>query len=882
MATIEMLPLSAATRPAELWRSMAHAAHGWLADRRLPVADAVLLLPFADLLAPARRALADPAAWLPRVHTPRTLAAALGPPAPHAAGELTGDAAIDRAVARELLRGHDWATAWLRRDPRAFDAALDRLVRTAHTLRSAALARPPHERAPWWQLARQQVAGAGGVGATHRLLLRAAIEWGALSDSADTDRLFEHRPAAWIVVTVGGEDPLAQNVMREAASHGVPVLHLSADPMSIDPFQDWPEQCVFEIELAADAESEALATAWQVAQQVRSGNTPVALVAQDRALVRRVRALLERLRIDVVDETGWSLATTRAGAHAVAALRAARAAERSDDVLDWMKADLGEVKADELATLEKLWRGARVKDAGLRASADALWQRERSRLDTFARPHSRPLGRWLRSFDTLLFGAEHSAAWRDDAAAVQLRRALRLNEQGHSGTTGWSDTLALRWSLDEFAAWVDATLEDAAFVPPATVQGASVVVTPLPRAIGREFAVAVLPGADEQRLGPLPPDPGLLDEGLRRVLGLPERVARQRRAALSFVQLLRLPRVVALRRRADAEELLSASPWIERLRLARRLREAPPPIERDAQLPQREVVACPAPRPLPQAAGALSASLSASAVETLRQCPYRFFSRAALHLSEHEELDDDAGKRDAGKWLHATLERFHVARGERRCAADDVEHLVAAGHHELAALAGADGVSEEAMLPFSAGLPALAERYTRWLHEQEASGWSFQAAEVTIDPLPVGGEGLVLHGRIDRIDRSADAKTVRLIDYKTTSRKSLEDKVRAPLEDTQLAVYAALQMAKQDGNGSVQACYLALDDADSVVAVAHEHVEDSARELTRQIAAERARIEAGAALPALGEGPVCETCEARGLCRRDHWSEVDEVAPGGA
>ena len=221
--------------------------------------------------------------------------------------------------------------------------------------------------------------------------------------------------------------------MREAAAQGVPVLQLSADPASSDPFEDWPERCAFELEVADDAEAEALAAAWQVAQQVRDGVTPVALVAQDRALVRRVRALLERLHIDVVDETGWSLATTRAGAHAAAALRATRAPARSDDVLDWLKADLGEHVADELATLEKLWRGARVQDARLRARADALWQPERARLDAFARPRQRPLARWLRAFDALLYGAAHSTAWRDDAAAVQLRRALRLNEQGHGG-----------------------------------------------------------------------------------------------------------------------------------------------------------------------------------------------------------------------------------------------------------------------------------------------------------------------------------------------------------------------------------------------------------------------------------------------------------------
>src|SRR5262245_65351437 len=96
MAKIEVQPLSPATRPDELWQAVARATRGWLTGRGLPAADAVLLLPFAELLAPARVALALAGGWLPRVHTPRTLAAALGPPLHHAAGELTGDGTIDR------------------------------------------------------------------------------------------------------------------------------------------------------------------------------------------------------------------------------------------------------------------------------------------------------------------------------------------------------------------------------------------------------------------------------------------------------------------------------------------------------------------------------------------------------------------------------------------------------------------------------------------------------------------------------------------------------------------------------------------------------------------------------------------------------------------
>jgi ATP-dependent helicase/nuclease subunit B len=189
-------------------------------------------------------------------------------------------------------------------------------------------------------------------------------------------------------------------------------------------------------------------------------------------------------------------------------------------------------------------------------------------------------------------------------------------------------------------------------------------------------------------------------------------------------------------------------------------------------------------------------------------------------------------------------------------------------------------VSEEAMLPFTAAWPALAARYVRWLHEAEAKGWSFDAAEVRIDMPQADGATLRLHGRIDRIDRGPRGQAVRLIDYKTNSKDALRSKVRQPLEDTQLAVYAALMSARDAGCHEVRASYLALDDDEAVCEVEHPDVLSSAQRLVQELTRERARIEAGAPLLALGESPVCDTCEARGLCRRDHWAEPDEEPDG--
>ncbi len=880
MTTIVSQTLPPAESPAALWRAAAAAAHAWLDARGVALADAVVLLPFADLLAPARHAFAERSPWLPRLHTARTLAAALAPPVQRVANELTGDGSIDRVTARVLLRKQAWAREWLQRDLHGFDAAMQRLVHTAHALRRHADAMVPDERPAWFARARKQIGAGSGPGSVQRLLLRLAIEWSALAGAADTDRLFTHQPSAWIALTLGGNDALTDRVLAHAATHGVPVLALSADPAPADPFDAWPEHCELTIEAADDAEAEAMAAAAQVAQCVRDGATPIALVAQDRALVRRVRALLERLQIGVVDETGWSLVTTRAGAHASAALRAVRNMKASDDVLDWLKADLGAAHADALAALEKVWRGQRVSGA-LRERADALWQRERARLEAFAPARQRALGDWLQALDRLLFGAPHGAARHDDDAGVQLRRALRLDVAGRVADPAWQAAQRVSCSFDEFTQWVETTLEQASYVPTAVATPAPVVITPLPRAIGREFAAAVLPGADELRLGPLPDDIGLLDEAARTALGLPDRATRQRRAALAFVQLLRLPRVALLHRRADGDELLSLSPWVERLRLARAARGVAAPRIQTATLASRAVAPAPVRHPRPAPGAALPPSWSASAVEALRQCPYRFFSRVVLQLSEPDELDDDADKRDAGRWLHATLERFHVARGALRGApADDTEALIAAGHDTLAMLVDEHRISEEAMLPFTAAWPALAARYVRWLHGEERKGWSFDAAEVRID-MPEDAS-MRLHGRIDRVDLDGSGQGVRLIDYKTKAADALRNQVRQPLEDTQLAVYAALQAARDEGRHALRASYLALDDDEAVCEIEHTDVRSSAQRLVFELARERARIEAGAPLLALGESPVCDTCEARGLCRRDHWANTIDQEPAGA
>ena len=243
----------------------------------------------------------------------------------------------------------------------------------------------------------------------------------------------------------------------------------------------------------------------------------------------------------------------------------------------------------------------------------------------------------------------------------------------------------------------------------------------------------------------------------------------------------------------------------------------------------------------------------------MRACPYRFFARAVLRLDEAEELEAGLDKRDYGTWLHAVLHHFHAARQPGDAAA--------ALQEAAAAVTRASELDEADLLPYRTSFEVFAPAYLDWLAAREAEGWSWADGESDHVIAPPELAGLRLRGRIDRLDRGPGGRR-QLLDYKTSSVASLRQRVREPLEDTQLAFYVALLGADEQ----LGAAYLALDDAHAPVPIEHADVQRSAAALLAGLGGEWQRLRAGAALPALGEGAVCDTCEARGLCRRDHWS----------
>jgi ATP-dependent helicase/nuclease subunit B len=863
-----------------VWDDIANSIRVWCKAQTIPLRDVCIVVPLTAHLATAKEAMVRALAsdeWMPRVDTASTLAAALAPPPPVQPRQISFDVASDRLQAQDLLAPHLARTAWASRDAPGHALMVAQVTDLAQQLARAAQVLPPTRREAYWLNARSRLAqasAAGGPGQSEGLFAQVALAWAALAPTPATDALFSHRPAAWVMVEAGGPDALLGAVASDAIEQGIPVLRLQADLMFADG-SAWPQtvahsgHTVFEA-ACLDFEDEAQRAAAQVLAHVQAGEVPVALVALDRLLVRRVRALLARQPLAVLDETGWTLSTTRAAALVASVLRLADPMASADDVLDALKSiaePLGQtgalspqaVSALEFTWRKRAWRRPKaVQIEHLSESAALLWQELQSAVQPLHVSRTRTLGDWLDVLQALLNRLGLWPALQGDDAGRQV--VLRL-----LAARNWAKTLTSQWDYAVFSRWLDDVFEHANFVPPAPTDPL-VVITPLSRTALRGFAAAVCPGTDERQLGAWPLSPPLLSRSMADAMGLP--TAEQQRHAqwLAFCQLLCVPRVTLLRRVTEQDEVLSASPFVLALGAALTLQQSNDPR---VAVP---VVPAAVQRPLPMAPRHLPAQLSASSLEMLRQCPYRFFALQMLKLRSIDELDETLAKRDYGTWLHQVLLRFHQQRAQNGPAdlALEANTLHIMEHEALHDL----GFDETEFLPYAATFRRLIPRYLSWLHQRDKEGALWLDGERALRAEPAAWEGMAMVGEIDRVDSVHDDEVgpvIQLIDYKTGSVAELRKKIKKPLEDTQLAFYAALMAEQSQAIGTLAAAYMALDDSETIHVLPHPDVERSAKQLLSGVAQDLKQIRAGTPLPALGEGAVCETCEARGLCRRDQW-----------
>ncbi len=820
-------------------------------------ARTLVLLPYAQLLGQTRALWAQqvPHGFAPRFETTGTWRDGLGIFCP-SAHDLRFDPGLDGLSARALLRQAGMAEQ--------ADQLASALLDTATTLAGLAAAQAPAQRQAWADAARATLAA--GMD-TQRLawelhIAHVALAWVGTSAYA-SDVLFDPaRLQEWdCVVAVQGlsAEPLVQALARRWGSRWVDLPLTERSPAV-----DGLPAGACSVHVCSDFHDEAERGAACVLEHIAAGRTPLALVSSDRALTRRVRALLHSRGVQMRDETGWKLSTSQAGAAVMALVKACAWSAGSDAVLAWLK--LAPAFAPLVPPLEarlradhtRLWRdAARGPALGKQTDLLALLQRV-NRVREGLQGRAR-FSQWLAALRAAL---QDSGMWDGllaDSAGLLVAQALCLSPA--PGQTGalqglddapWSQTPL---APSDFNAWVQASLEGRNFSPPYPAHE-EVVILPLNQTLGRPFAAVVLLGCDADNLQLAPDSAGLLTPRQQAVLGLPLREELERATRAAWAHVLSQPVCAVLWRKSSAAgEPQQPSPLVQLLQLDG---GAAVCAGVDARMGQTWE-AQPAALPRPRAPNLLPARLSQGAYEDLRNCPYRFFALRQLGLSARDELDTEPGKREFGLWLHEVLSRFHTGQDldvlplpQRSARLDALADAVALEH----------GMDEAEFLPFRACWPQLRQAYLDWLESHEQSA-RFAQAEVSCEQ-PLGA--LVLQGRLDRIDRLPDG-TALVLDYKTESLDKTKSRVKNPLEDTQMAFYAALLGAQQ-----VQGQYLNMSDRGVVTPLAAKDLELARDALLRGIDDDMARIAAGAALPALGEGAACDYCAARGLCRKDFWA----------
>lgn len=643
-----------------------------------------------------------------------------------------------------------------------------------------------------------------------------------------------------------------------------PVIHPVCDKLSLCP--------------TTSLEEEAQHGAQTIVDWLQAGKTSIAIVAQDRVVARRIRALLQRAQIEVNDETGWKLSTTRAAATLVAWFDVVTSRAETTVVLDFLKSSFfmadSHRKSTVLMQIETALRRQNVAGGWSSVMAALPAGPQRQVLQDLATCSARfegrfPIDQWL----SLTFDALHEfgirAAFSNDSAGIQVDHLLC--------TIGKSAIdMSQEFSFGEWRAFVCLQLETTTFLSP--VADRRVVMLPLNGMHLRHFDAVLMVGADAAHLPSQATETLFFANGVRRELGLSTRESQQRQQLRDFTEMLSSNAKIVLSWQSTKEgDPNPVSPWIARLELYRYLHrtdintaEMETPLislgTHCVALTPTNLRSSVPMMPAPAAARLLPDKLSASGYASLFACPYQFFATRMLRLSDLGELSDQPEKRDYGNWLHQILYRYHVALRDQPVALEQRQTFLSEVTSQIFDLElEKSGAALGYLDRWQKAMPA----YLKWANAREAEGWHFISGEDGREQaLTWLGGGILLHGRIDRIDRreSADGEELAVLDYKTTTATVLKKRLKDN-EDHQLAFYGLLS-----ASSGTEGLYVGLEPAsEKIVEVSVPDYVNCVAELGTRIAADFLAIAHDASLPATGVDATCRYCTMNGLCRKGAW-----------
>lgn len=283
---------------------------------------------------------------------------------------------------------------------------------------------------------------------------------------------------------------------------------------------------------------------------------------------------------------------------------------------------------------------------------------------------------------------------------------------------------------------------------------------------------------------------------------------------------------------------------------------------------------------------------SPSALNTFRNCSFKFYLKYVAGIKEVEELSEDMDSAQFGTVVHDTLEHLYRPFLNRPLSVEMIADMRSRSESELLTQFRAQVTADTDILGKNLLALEVARMYIARVLDHDLS--SIESGQIPTVlhletqlsdsfHLTVAEREIVvrLKGKADRIDRLSDG-TVRLIDYKTgsfdkTTVVKSKEMLRLPKADNafQLLIYSLMFSAAHKTDQPIQPTlfYLRSNQVEFPVQVIEEKVELSPEEKLAYGAVELQEIIAelfDTELPfsQTEQKPVCQYCDFKVLCER--------------
>ena len=648
-------------------------------------------------------------------------------------------------------------------------------------------------------------------------------------------------------------------------------------------------------------------TAWAalacIQEHIKNDRNQIAVIAQDRLVARRVRALLARYgdSISIKDPTGWKLATTCAAAAVNSYLQLITSSIGpslvsllgflKNPMLDWQSLLAPFAQDQKIDSFDFSWW---LESRLLSSSIATGWQELYSIFLNEIRQDEHPknteycivaqalLAQFQNFSITWQSSRNTSSGWvnllKGQLDSFGMMESLAEDEAGQSFIQMLDELHELQQETLKSTAWIsllDQWIDQASYVQKSQRKTINITFIPLSAIRFNHYSAVVMIGCDDRQLPSTKDYGSIFSRAMLKELdeSLPESEYIQQARDLS--QLLTSHEYVDLlwQEYQKSQEKNRLCGWLARLQIDL------PHLTKTISLQEAQVNS----KPLTQSSTPviyselLPKKLSPSAYKALRSCPYQFYVSYLLNLKSPKALQDQSDFGQIGSLLHAILHQFYqtyqiekFANGvsKRQWMTDRLEKISKEKWGELIAQNGQLFADQQKWLN---QIPLLVD----WQIRQENNGWTFAESEKNVEFFLqlFSGDLITIYGRVDRVD-TKDNIDLKVWDYKFKNGDLLKKSNEQLNDDPQILIYSkALTETHHHRQLEVkQAGWISLREANEE----HRDLEievnaDMLNQLEEQIRNDLNHVWMGVSMPANGPQQVCKYCDAQGICRKGMW-----------